>query len=494
VALTQKHVNTRSVVDSTGVSEPSGVAVDGSGDVFIADTGNSRVVVDRPDGSGGYTQRVVDAGVAFPEGVAVDGYGDVFIADTVNNRVVEHPPTAPTAWFTSAQSPGSLTVGFKDASTAVSPATITGWSWNFGDGSPSSSAEDPSHAYAAPGPHTVTLTVTDTTGQTSVDSRSFDVVVPLASLTYPTAGQSDVSTVTPFSWADIPAGQGYQLWIGTHHGDGSLLKSGVLSATTSSYEVPALPTGVTLWARFYTEVAGDWGYQDVPFTVTGNRVAFTYPTAGQQNINTITPFSWSPATGAQAYQLTIGTQPGVADLVNSGILASNVTSYREPALPTGQTLYAKIVSEIAGSWTDYQAISFTAAPNPVAFTHPTQGQTSVSTPATFTWSTTPTATGYQMWIGTRRGDGSLVKSGWLRPGTSSYPVPTLPAGQTLYARIYTGVATGWGNYQDITFTTATAGPTSATRRALTNQLTATAADQPTPAWMRRLLRLEPDLH
>jgi hypothetical protein len=90
-----------------------------------------------------------------------------------------------------------------------------------------------------------------------------------------------------------------------------------------------------------------------------------------------------------------------------------------------------------------------------------------------------------------------VKSGWLRPTTSSYPVPALPAGQTLYARIYTGVASGWGNYQDITFTTS--GLTSATAtatspRALTQQLTATAAEQPTPAWMQRLLRLEPDRH
>ena len=135
---------------------------------------------------------------------------------------------------------------------------------------------------------------------------------------------------------------------------------------------------------------GDWGNtQDISFTVTGNRVGFTYPTADQQNINTITPFSWNPATGAQAYQLTIGTKPGVADLVNSGILAPNVTNYRVPALPTGKTLYAKIVAKINGSWTDYQAISFTAAPNPVAFTHPTQGQTGVSTPTTFTWSTTP---------------------------------------------------------------------------------------------------------
>jgi hypothetical protein len=248
---------------------------------------------------------------------------------------------------------------------------------------------------------------------------------------------------------------------------------------------------VTLWARFYTEVAGSWdNWQDITFTMTPNRVAFTYPTPGQQNINPITPFTWSPATGAQAYQLTVGTKPGLADLVNSGILAANVTNYRVPALPTGQTLYAKIVAKINGSWTDYQAISFTAAPNPVAFTHPTQRQTAVSTPATFTWSTSPAATGYQMWIGTTRGSGSLLRSGWLRP-TSSYPVPALPAGQTLYARIYTGVASGWGNYQDITFTPA---GTAAANHALTNQLNTTTARQPTPAWMRRLLRLEPDLH
>jgi hypothetical protein len=194
-------------------------------------------------------------------------------------------------------------------------------------------------------------------------------VAPLhASLTYPTAGQTNVSTLMAFTWSDIPAGQGYQLYIGrAHHGDGSLLKSGLLSANTSSYKVPALPTGVTLWARLYTEVAGNWNnYQDIPFTVTGNRVAFTYPTPGQQNIDTITPFAWSPATGAQAYQLTIGTKPGTADLLNSGILASTVTSYREPILPTDQMLYAKIVAEIGGSWTDYQALSFTAAPSPVA--------------------------------------------------------------------------------------------------------------------------------
>jgi PKD repeat protein len=178
----------------------------------------------------------------------------------------------PVATFTSAQSAGSLTATFTDASTVASPTTITEWSWNFGDGSPLSSAEDPSHTYSSPGTFTVTLTVTDNTGQTSTITHQIVVAPVHASFTYPTAGQTNVSTLTPFSWADIPAGQGYQLWIGTSRGDGSLLKSGLLSATTSSYKAPALPTGVTLWARLYTEVAGDWGNdQDITFTVTGNR-------------------------------------------------------------------------------------------------------------------------------------------------------------------------------------------------------------------------------
>jgi hypothetical protein len=36
--------------------------------------------------------------------------------------------------------------------------------------------------------------------------------------------------------------------------------------------------------------------------------------------------------------------------------------------------------------------------------------------------------------------------------------------------------------------------TLARRLTITNQLTTHASHQPTPAWMRRLLRLEPDLH
>ena len=75
----------QSVVPATGVSSPGGVAVDGAGDLFIADSGHNQVVEVTPGG----TQTTVASGLNGPQGVAVDGSGDLFIADLVNNRVVE---------------------------------------------------------------------------------------------------------------------------------------------------------------------------------------------------------------------------------------------------------------------------------------------------------------------------------------------------------------------------------------------------------------------
>ena len=75
-------------VPASGLSSPDGVAVDGAGDVFIADESNSRVLKITPSGA----QSTVGSGLSGPDGVAVDGAGDVFIADFGNARVVEVTP------------------------------------------------------------------------------------------------------------------------------------------------------------------------------------------------------------------------------------------------------------------------------------------------------------------------------------------------------------------------------------------------------------------
>jgi DNA-binding beta-propeller fold protein YncE len=76
----------------SGFGNPSGVAVDGSGDVFVADYGNNAVceiVAASGAVSSSSTVNTVGSGFNFPYGVAVDGSGNVFVADGVSSTVYE---------------------------------------------------------------------------------------------------------------------------------------------------------------------------------------------------------------------------------------------------------------------------------------------------------------------------------------------------------------------------------------------------------------------
>ena len=78
------------VVAGTGLSSPAGVAVDGSGNVYIADTGNNRVLRETPSAGGLFTQSVVvNTGLSGPTGLAVDDIGNLYISDTGNQRVLK---------------------------------------------------------------------------------------------------------------------------------------------------------------------------------------------------------------------------------------------------------------------------------------------------------------------------------------------------------------------------------------------------------------------
>jgi sugar lactone lactonase YvrE len=84
---------------NASIYEPEGVAVDGSGNLFIADTYNSRIrkvgtngIITTVAGDGSYAYSgdggaAVSASLYYPSGVAVDASGNLFIADTDNNRI-----------------------------------------------------------------------------------------------------------------------------------------------------------------------------------------------------------------------------------------------------------------------------------------------------------------------------------------------------------------------------------------------------------------------
>ena len=99
---------------SARLAYPRGLAVDGSGDLYIADEANHRVRKITPDGVirtvagvgdrgfSGDGGSATDARLANPSGLAVDDAGNLYIADTDNNRVrkvsaTAAPPAAPGA-------------------------------------------------------------------------------------------------------------------------------------------------------------------------------------------------------------------------------------------------------------------------------------------------------------------------------------------------------------------------------------------------------------
>ena len=81
------------------LSSPRGVAADSNGDVFIADTGNNRIRQITPDGIirtiagqgdaafSGDGGPAVSARLNAPAGLVLDGSGDLYLADSGNNRV-----------------------------------------------------------------------------------------------------------------------------------------------------------------------------------------------------------------------------------------------------------------------------------------------------------------------------------------------------------------------------------------------------------------------
>ena len=69
---------------------PKGIAVDGSGNVYVADTFHFRVQVFSASGeflAKWGTEGSGDGQFQFPSAIAVDGSGNVYVADSGNNRV-----------------------------------------------------------------------------------------------------------------------------------------------------------------------------------------------------------------------------------------------------------------------------------------------------------------------------------------------------------------------------------------------------------------------
>jgi sugar lactone lactonase YvrE len=112
--------STDGVGTSARFSGPAGVAVDSSGNVYVADAGNHKIRKITPDGivstfagtgiSGSADGGGIVASFFSPYGITIDSNGNIYIGDSRNNKIRKITPTAVVTTFA-----GSGTAGSTDA-------------------------------------------------------------------------------------------------------------------------------------------------------------------------------------------------------------------------------------------------------------------------------------------------------------------------------------------------------------------------------------------
>ena len=208
---------------TTGLNLPSGLAVDGAGNLYVADSGNNRVVrypkpfaqtggQQFPDlvlgqtsfsGRGANTSGVTAsslslAGVSFPRtGIAFDATGNLWVTDSGNNRVLRYPAAslkansnAPSADLVVGQSDFSLRV---QASSQISKTTL---------GLPQALAFDPAGRLLVADGLARVLVYPATIGSNAVAIR----ILGLDQMAQTTGAPTQISIGTSFGIAATPAG------------------------------------------------------------------------------------------------------------------------------------------------------------------------------------------------------------------------------------------------------------------------------------------------
>ncbi|HTB05610.1 MAG TPA: T9SS type A sorting domain-containing protein [Bacteroidia bacterium] len=178
------------------LNTPYGLALDDSSNLYIADEGNQRIrKITAATGkistfagttSGGYNGDGIVATTAKlsnPYGVAVNKSGNVYIADLGNNRIREtYTGYAPVAYFVASDSNvcQHTTINFTDKSTKGP----THWSWTFTGGSPATDTlQNPSVLYNNAGTYAVKLKVTNGAGSDSLTKVGYIHVNALPTVT-----------------------------------------------------------------------------------------------------------------------------------------------------------------------------------------------------------------------------------------------------------------------------------------------------------------------
>jgi hypothetical protein len=267
---------------------------------------------------------------------------------------------------------------------------------------------------------------------------------PAAALTTPTPGSTLAGTTVTFSWNPAVGATVYALNLGsTGAGSSNVYNSGHISATSAT--VTGLPlNGETIYAELWAFVKNAWVTTNYTYKAGSPTVAaLTSPPPSSTLSGSTVTFSWTPATGATAYALNLGsTGAGSSNLYNSGHITA--TSATVSTLPiNSETIYAELWAFVNNKWVTTNYTYTAASPTVAALTSPPPGSMLSGSTVTFSWTPATGATVYALNLGsTGAGSSNLYNSGHIT-ATSATATGLPTNGEPIYAELWSYVKNAW---------------------------------------------------
>ena len=396
------------------MDSPGGLAVDAAGNLYLADTHNSRVR--EVNAATGLIATVATTGLALPRGLSVDAAGNIYVADSANHRVRRISPS------------GAMT-------TVAGEGTQT----FAGDGAPAVAASLDSLRAVAMSPAGL-VTLADSGNQRvrqldaqpapGPDIHTVPWVSGVAPVTLTLSGPATVTygsgTVTATLSVNVT---GSLTFLDTSNGTPVTLGSNSLGATgIATFSTGTLAAGTHSLIAAYGGDATHSAAQSSAITLTVAPLAIT-----------AAPNPASLLYG-QAIPSLSGTLSGVLPQDAANVTAQFATTAAALSPPGTYPITATLAGSAAGNYTvamSPAALSIAKAPSTVTLTNAT-GSVSLGLPASLTVQAASTTAGVPTGSVTLSDGATVLGTIPLSAGTAAFTTSSLAQGTHSLTATYAG--------------------------------------------------------
>ena len=242
------------------------------------------------------------------------------------------------------------------------------------------------------------------------------------SLVYPLNGSVNIPVNTTVSWNKVEGVTGYIISIGTVPGGNDIIQS---QTSINSFSPPlGLPDNTQIYVTitlFFFDLPNiqcpSQSFKTEDIIIPPVCAFLISPKDGATNVNVGANISWAYVTGADGYFLSIGTSPGIGDVIND-FDVGNTLQFNPPIdfLPLTE-IFVKVVpyneNGTSLNCKDGHFITgdIAALPSCSYLISPFNGETNVSLSPLIEWEPALGATGYKVFIGSSPFENDILDGG-----------------------------------------------------------------------------------